>query len=131
MTRAVVVHTEGLDEYSNTGISSVIEVRNGCKVRSEFDAFATCGMPRVPLSALKGGDAAENARIIRGVLAGELTGPIADAIALNAGAGCYVYGLDDSIADGVKRCREVLASGAGIRTLEIWAKSSLRAPQAV
>jgi anthranilate phosphoribosyltransferase len=131
MQRAVVVHTDGLDEYSNTGLSSVVEIRDGVKTRSQFDAQAVCGMPCVPLSALKGGDAKENAGIIRCVLSGNQTGPIADAIALNAGVGCYVYGMDDSIADGVNRCREVLRSGAGIRTLELWAKSSQRAAQVV
>jgi anthranilate phosphoribosyltransferase len=125
MEHAVVVHTDGLDEYSNTGVSSVIEIQNGRVLPlAKFDAQVECGIPRCTIADLKGGDAADNAAIIRRVLSGELVGPITDAIALNAGVGCYVYGLDKTVADGVERVKGVLMRGEGLRTLSIWAESS-------
>lgn len=122
--KAVVVHTAGLDEYSNTGVSEVVEVEDGQKKKTSFDPQIELGMPRVHLSDLKGGDAKYNADIIRRVLAGELEGPITDAIALNAGVGCYVYGLTDSIKEGVRLVQEVMKAGKPLRTLENWAAVS-------
>lgn len=122
--RAVVVNTAGMDEYSNTGISEVIEIEDGVKTKTTFDPVEELGMPRVDVKMLKGGDASENAAVIRSVLSGDLQGPITDAIVLNAGVGCYIYGLDSSIKEGVQRVRDVLASGEGIETLEKWVRLS-------
>lgn len=124
--RAMIVHTEGLDEFSNTGVSQVIEINGDKKVCKRFDAHVLLDMPRASLSDLEGGDAKENAEILRQVLAGKLPGPITDAIVLNAGVGCYVYGLDESIEAGVRRAKDVVRSGKAIETLEKWAEVSQR-----
>lgn len=116
--RAVVVHTAGLDEYSNTGVSQVIEIVNGTKQTQSFDPQAQLAMPRVDVSQLKGGDPAENAKIIRGVLAADLEGPIADAIMLNAAVGCYVYGLDPTIPEAMSRVRDVIATKKALYVLD-------------
>lgn len=121
VNRAVVVHTEGLDEFSNTGVSQVIEVKDGRKQSYLFDPQTELGMAKVKISDLRGGDAQYNADIIRKVLSGELEGPITDAIALNAGVGCYVYGIADSLRDGVEQAKQVLRTGQPMRTLEKWA----------
>lgn len=131
MERAVVVHTAGLDEYSNTGVAEVVDVNGTLTSKQNFDPVAELAMPRVDISMLKGGDAAGNAEIIRQVLAGDLPGPITDAIALNAGVGCYVYGLESSVAGGVARVRSAIEAGEGIATLERWAAASNRAPKAL
>lgn len=121
---AAVVHTAGMDEYSNTGVSEVVEIIDGMKERKSFNPEAELDMARVSVSTLKGGDAKENADIIRKVLAGELPGPITDAILLNAAAGCYIYGLDPSIREGLSRVRGVIASGKALETLEKWVSVS-------
>lgn len=122
--RAVVVHTEGLDEYSNTGVAQVIEIDNGIKKASTFDAEESLGMKRVSITELRGGEADVNAAIIRDVLAGNRQGAITDAIALNAAAGCWVYGLEPSMKDALRRVKDVLMSGDAIGTLEKWASVS-------
>eukprot|EP00177_Eucheuma_denticulatum_P006335 GFKZ01011548.1.p2 GENE.GFKZ01011548.1~~GFKZ01011548.1.p2 ORF type:complete len:380 (+),score=55.68 GFKZ01011548.1:97-1140(+) len=118
--RAVVVHAGGLDEFSNTAEAHVVEVNDGVKTRRTFDPLHEIRMPRAQIGDLKGGDPAHNAAIIRRVLAGQLQGPITDAIALNAGAGCYVYGLDGTIGDGVERARDVIRSGKAVEKLDEW-----------
>lgn len=122
--RAVIVHTEGLDEFSNTGVANVIEINKTEKKQYLFDPVKELGMPRVAVADLKGGDAEFNANIIREVLAGTRQDAITDAIALNAAVGCWVYGLDPSIAEGLARVRKVLASGAATKTLTNWSSIS-------
>lgn len=118
--RAVVVHTDGLDEYSNTGVSQVVEVHEGVKKAYSFDAEESLGMRRATIADLRGGEAKENASIIRDVLSGNRNDAITDAIALNAAASCWVYGLDCSMDDSLSRVREILASGTALQTLEKW-----------
>jgi anthranilate phosphoribosyltransferase len=127
--RAMVVHTAGLDEYSATGVSEVVEVRGGAKLaRARFDAAEVCGLRRCAVEELAGGGREENAAILRRVLGGEEgAGAVAEAVALNAGVGCYLYGLEDSVEEGVKRALEVLRSGEALRTLDLWVEVSQKA----
>ena len=55
--------------------------------------------------------------MIQGVLNGE-SGPASDMVVLNAGATIYAADLATSLADGVERAREILASKAGAAKLE-------------
>src|SRR5256885_10727800 len=69
--RAFVVHGDGgLDEISTSGPTVVCEVR-GASVRRFEIAPEDAGLERAPLSELRGGDSAENAAHLRGVLKGE------------------------------------------------------------
>src|SRR6202521_2373214 len=82
--RAFVVHgAGGLDEISLAGETMVAEVRDGAIRRFTVtpDEF---GVARAPLEPIRGGTAAENAAIIRGVLEGE-PGPARDIVVVNAG----------------------------------------------
>ena len=79
------------------------------------------GIPRCTIEDLKGGDADENAKALRDVLAGgEFTNAKRDSIILNAGFGLYVYGLADSIEKGIELARKVLYSGKAIQKLDEW-----------
>lgn len=127
--KAVVVCTGGLDEYGVTGVSEVVEVRGGVVGKREtYDASEMCGMRRCGIEELVGGGREENARIMRDVLEGRMEGTaIEDAVALNAGAGCYVYGLDGTIAKGVVRARKALRDGKAGAVLGKWIQASERA----
>jgi anthranilate phosphoribosyltransferase len=114
---AIVVHgADGLDEFSLSGESFVSEVRNG-EVTSYTVTPGQVGLDNAPLSALLGGDAADNAKILRAIFAGEAGAP-SDAVALNAGAALYVAGESGSLAEGVTMARELLSSGAAEAKLE-------------
>src|SRR5271154_3952201 len=69
--RALVVHgLDGLDEITITGRTRVAEAREG-SVRSYEIEPEEFGMMRATLQEISGGDSAENAAIIRGILAGK------------------------------------------------------------
>ena len=74
------------------------------------------------LADWKGGDRRENAAIIRRILAGEETGPKLDAVLLNSGAALFVAGAVKSLAAGLDRAREVIASGLAEAKLRDLAK---------
>lgn len=70
---------------------------------------------------LKGGDPKENAERFQQVLqGGDHTDAKRDAIVLNAGVGCYVYGLTPTIEEGCTLARETLKSGKAADLLKKW-----------
>jgi anthranilate phosphoribosyltransferase len=110
-TRAFVVHgQDGLDELSTTGPSRVAELRDG-EIRCYAVQPEDFGLPRVGLADLKGGSAADNAEIIRRILAGE-RGPKRDIVVLNAGAGIAAGGKAADIAAGIALAVQSIDSGA-------------------
>lgn len=114
---ALVVHgADGLDEISCADETMVGELREGV-VRSYRVAPEELGLKRSALSMLRGGDAAENARIARALLGGQ-PGAGRDVVALNAGAVIYVAGRAESLAAGVRVAEQTLESGAALRKLE-------------
>jgi anthranilate phosphoribosyltransferase len=118
--RALVVHGEdGVDEISLSAPTRVCEVRGDTGTLVEYviqpEDFGLSARPR---DEVRGGDAAQNAALLRGLLSGEEAGAPADMVALNAGAALFVTDRTDSLADGVRQAREVLRSGAGRSILE-------------
>jgi anthranilate phosphoribosyltransferase len=121
--RAFVVHgADGLDELSTTGVNRVWEVDAGVIRTWELDPQGL-GLPRAALSDLAGGDAEDNAEVVRRVLAGE-AGPVRDIVVLNAGAGLVVAGLADDVAAGVARAASVIDDGTAAGTLAHWVATS-------
>jgi anthranilate phosphoribosyltransferase len=66
---------------------------------------------------LKGGEAADNAKITRDIFAG-VKGPKRDIVVLNSAAGIYIGGKASSIAEGVKIAEEMIDSGKAAAKLE-------------
>jgi anthranilate phosphoribosyltransferase len=114
---ALVVHGhDGLDELTLNGKSDVAEVREGAVRHFTLEA-AEAGLSLAPLEALAGGDAPENARLIEGILQGEV-GPRRDIVLLNAAAALMVAGRAADFATGVRAAADAIDSGAGLRVLE-------------
>ena len=108
---ALVVHGDGaIDELALTGPTQVREVRDGEVLAPSTYAPGDAGLSAVAVEALPGGDAGANAAIARAVLAGE-PGPARDIVVLNAGAGLYVAGLVESIAEGARRAEGAIDAG--------------------
>ncbi|MBI5586576.1 MAG: anthranilate phosphoribosyltransferase [Deltaproteobacteria bacterium] len=107
---AFVVCGEGaLDEISICGPTRVSHLRDH-RVRTFELTPEEVGFQRAPLEAIRGGDAAANARIIRSILAGE-PGPKREMVLLNTAAAFRAVGLDDTFPDGIRRAAEAIDSG--------------------
>ncbi|HEV3311973.1 MAG TPA: anthranilate phosphoribosyltransferase [Chloroflexota bacterium] len=116
-SHALVVHgAEGLDELSLSGPASVCELRDGWTTSYELTPESV-GLDPAPLSAVVGGDAAENAAILRSVLAGE-TGPRRDIVLLNAGAALYVSGRAEDIRSGIALAAQSIDDGSASAALD-------------
>ena len=121
--RAFVVYGEdGLDEVSPSGPTLICEVRGGNVRRFEFSP-EEAGLLRAPLSELRGGDAAVNAALLRGVLQGE-PGPRRSAVVLNAGAALAAAGVCETIPEGVRLAEQAIDSGAALDRLEMLVRVS-------
>jgi anthranilate phosphoribosyltransferase len=119
--RALVVHgLDGLDEITITGTTRVAEAREG-SVRSYEVEPEEFGMARATLHDISGGDATENAAIIRAVLDGEKS-PRRDVVLLNAAAALVAAGRADRIAEAVSIAAESIDSGAAAEKLRALAR---------
>ena len=76
------------------------------------------GMTRRSRDAVRGGDAAFNAQLLRDTLAGELNDAHADMVSLNAGAALLASERVSTLGEGVKLAREALRAGRAVQTLE-------------
>lgn len=108
--RALVVHgLDGLDEITITGPTRVAEARDGMVRTYEVDP-EEFGMKRATLADLAGGNAAENAAIVREVLSGEKS-PRRDVVLLNAAAALVAAGRVDHLAEGIPLAEKAIDSG--------------------
>jgi anthranilate phosphoribosyltransferase len=112
---AFVVHGSGLDEISLAGETQVAEVRNG-SVRRYSIAPEDFGVARAPLEAVRGGEVAQNAAIIRGVLAGEPGAPH-DIVVINAAAALVAAGIAEDFREAAHRASAAISSGAAAEKL--------------
>ena len=87
----------------------------------QFDPL-TVNIQRCQVEDLKGGDPAQNAQEFENVLQGGeyATNAKKDSIVLNAGVGCYVYGMVDTIEEGCALARKTLVEGKGVEVLKKW-----------
>jgi len=109
--RAMVVHgSDGLDEITITGPTRIAEVRDG-SVHSYEVTPEEFGMSRASLDDLAGGDAAENAAIIREILGGK-SSPRRDVVLLNAAAALVAAGKVERLTGAIPLAANAIASGA-------------------
>jgi anthranilate phosphoribosyltransferase len=127
--RALVVHgSDGLDEITTRGPTHAAWVEGGAVRGFEIDA-AELGLARPEADALQGGDAQQNAAILRAVLAGE-PGPRRDIVSVNAAGALWVAGAAPGLAAGLELARHSIDSGAAARALEELVRESNREAEA-
>ncbi|MDB5820776.1 MAG: trpD [Rhizobacter sp.] len=113
----LVVHgVNGLDELSLSGETLVGELKDGA-VDEYVVHPSDFGLPVYDSRAMRVANREESAVCIRRALDNE-DGPVRDIVLLNAGAALYASNVASSIAEGVKRAREAVASGAAKAKLE-------------
>ena len=119
--RAFVVHgTDGIDELTTTGESSVARIietdggpptLNAARVTPEM-----AGLPRATLDQFTGGDVDTNAAHLYVVITG-IPGARRDIVVLNAAAALVAAGLAFDLKEGVTRAAEAIDSGEAAATL--------------
>ncbi|MEO0034526.1 MAG: Anthranilate phosphoribosyltransferase [Pseudomonadota bacterium] len=115
--RAWVVHgSDGLDELTTTGPSTVAELRDG-RVHRFTVTPDQAGLPRADAAALKGGDAAANAQALRALLGGA-PGAYRDIVVLNAAAALVVAGRAGDLAAAARLAEHAIDSGAAAASLD-------------
>tara|TARA_B100000315_G_scaffold250970_1_gene284823 strand:- start:1535 stop:2440 length:906 start_codon:yes stop_codon:yes gene_type:complete len=125
--RVWVVHGgDGMDELTTTGPSEVVELQNGELRRFEVSPEGA-GLARATLDDIKGGDGAENARVMTAMLDGA-EGPIRDIVLLNAAGALIVAGRAETLRDGVSEAAQAIDSGAARATLEQLVAITNRSP---
>jgi anthranilate phosphoribosyltransferase len=113
----LVVHSEdGMDEISIGAPTFVAELKDG-KVNSYTIRPEDFGLTRADVAALRVETAAQSLDVIKGVLE-NTPGPARDIVTLNAGAALYAVGLADTLAGGVTKAAEIIASGAARQKLD-------------
>ena len=113
----LVVHgLDGMDEVSLGAATLVGELKDG--VVREYEIHPEdFDLQMAGTRNLRVADADESRQVLLGALENK-PGPAREIVILNAGAALYTANLVDSIASGVKRAREVVASGAARQKLD-------------
>jgi anthranilate phosphoribosyltransferase len=116
-TRALTVFgREGLDEISISGQTLVGELKDG-RV-SEYEIHPEqFNLPVHDPKTLQVANVEESKAMLLGALDNKPGAP-RDIVALNAGASIYVCGQATTLADGIDKAFEVIASGAARQQLE-------------
>jgi len=106
----VVNGSDGLDEITISGLSYIAELKDG-QVNEYTVTPEEFGLKAAALNDIRVTNADEARTMLLGVLDNH-PGTARDIVQLNAGAAIYVAGLAASLAQGVNKAGEVIASGA-------------------
>ena len=116
-TRALIVSGhEGLDELSIAGPSRVASI--GLAIPEEITP-EDAGLPRHPLTAIRGGEPDHNAAALRDLLMGEHSA-YRDAVLLNAAAALVMAEEADSLQAGAEEAAEIIDKGLAKALLDCW-----------
>lgn len=113
----IVAGLEGLDELSIAGPSKVATI--GIPGIAEEVAPEEAGLPRHPLSAIRGGEADFNAAALARLLDGE-RGAYRDAVLLNSAAALLVAGEARDWREGAEEAAEAIDKGLAKALLDCW-----------
>jgi anthranilate phosphoribosyltransferase len=116
--RALVLNGAGhLDEATLAGENHLILLKDGVLEKIKLHPEEV-GLPSVPVTAIKGGDAKQNGDILLQVLKAE-KGAYRDTVLLNAGLAIFTSGKATSIKDGIEMAKESIDSGSAYEKLRL------------
>ena len=112
LDRAVVVHgAGGLDEASLAGANELRMVEAGQPIATRLVSPDDLGLAAAPLEALRGGDLADNQRILENVLKGQATVAQMDVVAFNTALVLWVAGVELDLKTAARRASDILREG--------------------
>ncbi|MFA6016121.1 MAG: anthranilate phosphoribosyltransferase [Gallionellaceae bacterium] len=107
----LIVHgSDGLDEITLSGMSYIAELKDG-EVKEFTVTPEEFGLKSAPLTDIRVSNVADAKAMLLGVLDNQ-PGAARDIVLLNAGAAIYAAGVADSLAHGIQKAGETIASGA-------------------
>jgi anthranilate phosphoribosyltransferase len=107
----LVVHgSDGMDEISISAPTFVAELKRG-KISEYTVTPEEFGLQSAPVNAIQVTDADSAKAMLLDVFDNQ-PGAARNIVLLNAGAAIYVAGLAGTLADGVNKAAEIIASGA-------------------
>jgi anthranilate phosphoribosyltransferase len=115
--RALVVHGSGLDEIAIHAFTRAIRLIDG-ELESLEITPEQAGLKRFPIEAIRGGDPADNARLLVDILSGRGTEAQRAIVAINAAALLETAGVAGNLRDGVGRVLDAIASGRALQVLD-------------
>jgi anthranilate phosphoribosyltransferase len=107
---------DGMDELSTTGVSRVVELKDGRFCSFEVHP-SDAGLPEVRLSDLEGGSPEESAIAMRDLLRGK-PGPLRDIVLLNAAAAFIIAGKAASLKEGARLAAASIDRGGAQKALD-------------
>ncbi|SCZ76572.1 anthranilate phosphoribosyltransferase [Acidaminobacter hydrogenoformans] len=114
---ALVVHgSDGLDEVTLTGPTTVCEIKGG-QTRMYTVTPEEMGLTSTELVNLVGGSPEENAKITLDILNG-MQGPKRDVVLMNAAAALVASGKVDSFKEGIEAAKASIDSGRALAKLK-------------
>jgi len=111
-----VVHGDGMDEITTTGVTHVAALENG-KIRTFDLTPKDFGVSSATIDDLKGGDGIFNAKALRGVLSGHKNA-YRDVSLCNAAAALVVAGKAETLSEGMKIASASLDEGKAAAALD-------------
>jgi len=116
-TSAMVVSSiEGMDEISISGVTYAAQLRDGVVHEFEIDP-EEYGIRKMPLQAIYGGDARQNAQILTNIFNSNASDAQRDIVLINAAASLVVDGLARDIQDGLAIANEAIANARAKKKL--------------
>jgi anthranilate phosphoribosyltransferase len=123
--RAWIVHglpcegaPRGLDEVSPSGVTRITELGEDGTLSEREMHPSDAGLDPIPLAAIAGGSAEDNARVAEAVLSGERSGA-RTAVVLNAACALVVAGARD-LREARERAEAAIDRGDARETLARW-----------
>ena len=114
---AMVVHSDGMDEISNAGITKIVELKEGQIASKELNP-QDLGITLAGVDELRVSDAKTSAKVLRDILSAKETGPHRDIVILNAAAAIIAGGLADDFKSAVKLANTSVGNGRALTCLE-------------
>jgi anthranilate phosphoribosyltransferase len=115
--RAMIVHSDGLDEISTMGPTRIMQLKAG-KITESMLNPGDYGIKKASLDDLQGGDAKSNAQTVRNIISGNQADAKKDIVVLNAAAAIIVAGLADDFVLALKIAEKSIETGKAIQCLE-------------
>jgi len=114
---AMVVHSNGLDEIGTSGVTKILELKDGQIAGKQLNP-EDLGFTLASVDQLKVSDAKQSAQVLKDILSGKETGPRKDIVVLNAAASVIAGRLADDFHSAIPKAEASISDGKALACLE-------------